>query len=139
MPELLVNIDVDDLDKGIGFYVRGLGLKPGRRLGSDARELLGAPSPIYLLANRAGTQPFAGANSRRNYGRHWTPVHLDFAVEDLEAAVERALSAGATLEGQIQERAWGRMARMADPFGHGICLLQFKGRGYDEIVEASSE
>jgi hypothetical protein len=28
------------------------------------------------------------------------------------------------------------MARMADPFGHGFCLLQFKGRGYDEIVEA---
>ena len=139
MADVLVNIDVDDLEKGIRFYVGGLGLTLGRRLGSQARELLGAPSPIYLLANRGGTQPFAEARSRRDYGRHWTPVHLDFAVEDLEAAVARALSAGATLEGEIVERAWGRMARMADPFGHGICLLQFKGKGYDEIVEGSSD
>lgn len=139
MPNLLVNIDVDDLERGIRFYVRGLGLELGRRLGPQAQELLGASSPIYLLANRSGTEPFAGAKSRREYGRHWTPVHLDFAVEDLQAAVDRALAAGATLEGRIEERAWGRMARMGDPFGHGFCLLQFKGRGYDEIVEAPPE
>jgi lactoylglutathione lyase len=60
-------------------------------------------------------------------------VHLDFAVEDLDAAVARALSAGAVIEGEIAERAWGRMATMADPFGHGFCILQFRGRGYDEI------
>ena len=23
---------------------------------------------------------------------------------------------------------------LADPFGHGLCLIQFLGRGYDEIV-----
>jgi hypothetical protein len=23
---------------------------------------------------------------------------------------------------------------MADPFGHGICFIQFVGRGYDEIA-----
>ncbi len=139
MPELLVNIDVDDLERGIRFYVDGLGLKPGRRLGPGAREMLGASSPIYLLANRGGTRPFVRATSRRDYGRHWTPVHLDFAVEDLQAAVDRALSAGGRLEGQIEERVWGRLARMADPFGHGFCLLQFKDRGYDEIVDAPSE
>src|SRR5688572_33393686 len=54
---LLVNIDVEDLEKGIRFYSAGLGLKPGRRLGADACELLGASSPIYLLANQAGTRP----------------------------------------------------------------------------------
>jgi len=134
--ELLVNIDVDDLEKGIGFYVRALGLKPGRRLGAQAREMLGASSSIYLLENRGGTRPFAAATSSRDYRRHWTPVHLDFAVEDLDAGVARALSAGAKLEGEIEERAWGRLARMADPFGHGFCLLQFQGRGYDEILEA---
>jgi hypothetical protein len=25
---------------------------------------------------------------------------------------------------------------MADPFGHGICFIQFLGRGYDEIAHA---
>ncbi|MBI1949747.1 MAG: VOC family protein [Acidobacteria bacterium] len=139
MPELLVNIDVEDLERGIAFYVHGLGLKPGRRLGPQAREILGASSPIYLLANRGGTRPFAEGTSRRDYGRHWTPVHLDFAVDDLQSAVDRALAAGGRMEGPIDERAWGRLARMADPFGHGFCLLQFKGRGYDEIVQGPSE
>ena len=139
VPDLLVNIDVDDLERGIAFYVRGLGLKPGRRLGPQACEILGASSPIYLLENRGGTRPFAEAAAPRDYARHWTPVHLDFAVLDLQAAVDRALAAGGRLEGPIDERAWGRLARMADPFGHGFCLLQFKGRGYDEIVQAPSE
>jgi hypothetical protein len=26
------------------------------------------------------------------------------------------------------------MANMGDPFGHGFCLLQFQGRGYDELL-----
>jgi len=132
-PDILVNIDVDDLERGINFYVRGLGLKVGRRLGGDAVELLGASAPIYLLTKRAGTHPFSGTPLERGYGRHWTPVHLDFAVGDLDAAVERAVSAGAKLEDAIEDRPWGRLARMGDPFGHGFCILQFKGKGYDEI------
>lgn len=135
MAALLVNIDVDDLEKGIRFYSAGLGLKPGRRLGAGACELLGASSPIYLLANQGGTRPFEGAAAGRDYGRHWTPVHLDFAVEDVEAAVARALSAGATLEGRVEKRAWGRLARLADPFGNGFCILQFEGRGYDALAD----
>jgi catechol 2,3-dioxygenase-like lactoylglutathione lyase family enzyme len=134
MSELLVNVDVDDLDRGIDFYVRGLGLKIGRRFGQGAVELLGASSPIFLLVNRAGSPPFAGAARPRDYGRHWTPVHLDLAVEDVEAAVARARTAGARLEGGIEKRAWGLLARMADPFGHGFCLLQFQGKGYDELL-----
>jgi catechol 2,3-dioxygenase-like lactoylglutathione lyase family enzyme len=134
MAQLLVNIDVDDLDRGVRFYTEGLGLRVGRRFGGGAIELLGAEAPIYLLLNEAGTMPFVGATSLRDYGRHWTPVHLDFAVPDLEVAVERARRAGATSEGAISERAWGRMARLADPFGHGVCLLQLNTRGYDAIA-----
>lgn len=134
MTQLLVNIDVDDLKKGIDFYVQGLGLKVGRRFGAGAVELLGASSPVYLLLTGAGTPPFAGATSRREFDRHWTPVHLDLAVADLEPAVDRATSAGARLEGPIEDKAWGRLAKMADPFGHGFCILMFKGRGYDEIA-----
>jgi predicted enzyme related to lactoylglutathione lyase len=61
-------------------------------------------------------------------------VHLDFAVTDLDAAVQRAQAAGATVERGIQEQKWGRIALLADPFGHGFCLLEFKGRGYDELL-----
>jgi predicted enzyme related to lactoylglutathione lyase len=139
MVNFLVNIDVDDLEKAVTFYVRGLGLKPGRRLGAQAREMLGASSAIYLLETAGSTRPFAAATSSRDYRRHWTPIHLDFEVEDIDTAVTKALSAGAALEGKIEERPWGRLARMADPFGHGFCLLQFQGRGYDEMAEASPD
>jgi uncharacterized glyoxalase superfamily protein PhnB len=87
-----------------------------------------------LLMRRAGTVASPNGSPLRDYARHWTPLHLDFEVERLEDAMKRALSAGATLEREIQVQAWGRMANMADPFGHGFCLLEFRGRGYDEIV-----
>jgi uncharacterized glyoxalase superfamily protein PhnB len=61
-------------------------------------------------------------------------VHLDFVVEDITAAVQRASAAGATLEGEIQAHEWGRLAVMSDPFGHGFCFLQFAGKGYDEVA-----
>jgi lactoylglutathione lyase len=131
--ELLVNIDVDDLARGIAFYVDAFGLSVGRRFGDEAVELLGGSSKIYLLRKPAGTVGAPGA--ARDYGRHWTPVHLDLVVEDdLEAAVERARAAGAVVEQPIASHAWGRIAMLADPFGHGICLLQFSARGYDAIT-----
>lgn len=134
MVALLVNIDVDDLEEGVRFYTRALGLTVGRRFGPYGAELLGAVAPIYLLVKDAGTPPFRGAATARDYRRHWTPVHLDVAVEDLEAAVQRAVSAGAIQDGEIEEHRWGRIAYLSDPFGHGFCLLQFQGRGYDEIA-----
>jgi lactoylglutathione lyase len=134
--DLLVNIDVDDLPKAIAFYQQAVGLTTGRRFGSLGVEMLGAASPVYLLLKPEGTMPTPRTDEKRRYGRHWTPVHLDVVVPDLDAAVTRAIDAGATVEGEVETRHWGRMARMADPFGHGICFIQFLGRGYDEIADA---
>jgi predicted enzyme related to lactoylglutathione lyase len=134
MAKLLVNIDVEDLARGEAFYQAAFGLRVGRRFGTGAVELLGADAPIYLLACAAGSAPFPGAPAGRDYGRHWTPVHLDFVVDDLEADLARALSAGARQQGEIVEQAWGRMVVLADPFGHGVCLLQLSAAGYDAIT-----
>jgi predicted enzyme related to lactoylglutathione lyase len=132
--ELLVNIDVPDLERGIAFYCAAFGLRCGRRLGSDFAELLGAAAPIYLIVAAAGTEPYRGAAARRAYARHWTPVHLDFVVPDLDAALGRALSAGAALESGPSEHAYGRLVLLSDPFGHGECLLQFNALGYAAIA-----
>ncbi len=134
MAQLIVNVDVDDLDRAVRFYTAALGLRVGRRFTGGGIELLGAEVPIYMLVAKPGTPPFPGARAVRDYGRHWTPVHLDFAVDDLDAAVRRAVEAGAKVEVPLERAAWGRMAVLADPFGHGLCLLQFEGRGYDEIA-----
>lgn len=130
---LLVNIDVDDLEKGTRFYCEGLGLRVGRRFDGWI-ELVGSGAPIYLLPKAAGTAISPVDGQKRDYGRHWTPVHLDFAVTDIKSAVARALAAGATLERDVTTHAYGRLALLADPFGNGFCLLEFTGRGYDEVT-----
>lgn len=137
--DLLVNIDVDDLQRAIGFYTAAFDLRIGRRFGTGAVELLGATAPIYLLEKAPGTPSSTGSTQPRVYGRHWTPVHLDIAVADIAASVDRAAQAGATLEEPIRSRNWGQLALMADPFGNGFCLLQFVGRGYDEIATPDPE
>ena len=133
--DLLVNIDVDDLTKAIAFYQQATGMRVGRRFGSLGVEMLGASSPVFLLVKNAGTRAATTTGEVRRYQRHWTPVHLDFAVPELEPAVRRAIEAGATIEGEIETHTWGRIAHLADPFGHGICFIQFHGRGYYEIAE----
>jgi catechol 2,3-dioxygenase-like lactoylglutathione lyase family enzyme len=131
---LYVCIDVDDVERAIAFYTRGLGLELGRRFDATWVELAGGPVPIDLLERPAGTatNPAPGAPVR-DYGRHWTPVHLDFVVDDLDAAVARARQEGARGEGELGSYPWGRIARLSDPWGHGFCLLEFRGRGYGEL------
>ena len=133
MTELRICIDVPDVQRALDFYTRALGLHPGRQRQDSWAELLGASAPIDLLPKAQGTLPSATSTTGRDYRRHWTPIHLDLVVEDLDAALARALEAGATLDQPVQVREWGRMANLADPFGHGWCLLQFHGAGYDAL------
>ena len=133
-PQLLVNIDVDDLERAIAFYGAALGLRVNRRFGTSGAELLGAGAPIFVLAKGAGTPASPACADVRDYARHWTPVHLDFVVPDIDAAVRRARAAGAVLEDRLETHAWGHIAHFCDPFGHGFCLIELRGRGYDEIA-----
>ena len=129
--QFLVNIDVNDLDRAIRFYTTAFNLTCQRLLfGGSVAELVGAESSIYLLAKPAGTPCSAATRAERNYDRHWTPVHLDFVVEDVAIAVARAVAAGAVLEGGIETFEWGSHAELSDPFGHGFCLIQFSREGY---------
>ena len=129
---VLINIDVPDLETATDFYTVAFGLHVGRRFGTDAVELLGWPSPVYLLRKDAGT---VGAGDQpRTYERHWTPVHLDVVVDNIDNAVARAVKAGARLEHAIRPTPYGKIAMLADPFGHGLCLIEFIGRGYDVIT-----
>jgi predicted enzyme related to lactoylglutathione lyase len=136
---LLVNVDVDDLVRATDFYQAAFGLRVGRRFGKVAVELLGLEAPLYLLLKATGTPPHPGASAPRGYGRHWTPVHLDFAVENLEVGLARAQAAGARREGEIEIHPWGRIAYLADPFGHGFCLLELSERGYDAVATPSEQ
>jgi len=131
---LLVNIDVPDLAAAERFYCAALGLVAARRIGPAAVELLGGSAPIYLLETAPDSPAVRGTMLRRSFERHWTPLHLDVVTDDIDAAVARAVAAGATLEAPISTSAWGRLAPLSDPFGNGFCFVQFLGRGYDALV-----
>ena len=135
---LLVNIDVDDLERAETFYRDAFGLAAARRFGDGGVEMVGASSPVYLLRKDAGSAASEGTSQPRDYKRHWTPVHLDFVVAHLAAAIERAEAAGAVREGDVRTARWGRIATLADPFGNGFCLIEFLNRGYDEIATPTS-
>ncbi len=130
--DLLVNVDVPDLVEAIAFYARAFGLAVTRRLGPEAVELGGLPVRLYLLQKPGGS--IGAAKEPRRYDRHWTPVHIDLVVADIEEAVDRAVAAGARTETGVRINAWGKIAVLSDPFGHGFCLIEFLGRGYDEIA-----
>jgi predicted enzyme related to lactoylglutathione lyase len=128
--KLLINIDVPDLYAGIDFYCAALPLTLGRILDQDVAELVGAQSVLYLLQKRASTAPVKGVVHERDYRRHWTPVHLDFVVDDLDVAAKRALRAGAVREGDCIEWRGSRCISFGDPFGHGFCLIELTGSAY---------
>lgn len=133
--DALINIDVPNLDQGIRFYEEGVGLRLNRRLfGNTVAEMIGAPAPIYLITKPEGSFPTPKPERGRTYTRHWTPVHLDFVVVNLEMAIQKAERAGAKLELAPQSFDWGRLATLSDPFGHGLCLLQWSDGGYDEAA-----
>lgn len=127
---VIVNIDVPDLAPAIDFYRAALGLQLSRLLDDDVAELTGASSTIYLLRHSAGSPPVAAHPFARDYARHWTPVHLDFVVDDLATAVQRALAAGAVQESACVDWKGSRCISFADPFGHGFCLIEFAGETY---------
>jgi len=92
--QLLVNLDVDDLDKAICFYETALGLTLGRRFGAGGAEMLASPVPIYLLVKAAGTAASGAASQLRSYDRQ--AGHIVRIESDFNRGARQRLSFAAT-------------------------------------------
>jgi catechol 2,3-dioxygenase-like lactoylglutathione lyase family enzyme len=118
-----VSIDVPQLEDGLRFYRDALGLAEIARP-VPAYVILGCgDSQIGLIEKPAGSKPAPGAGDVRRYERHWTPVHIDFHVDDFEDFLARAISAGAKCEQRFEGGAHPPIAFCSDPFGNGFCVL----------------
>ena len=136
MREIIVNIDVPNLDDAIRFYEQGLGFALQRTLfGRTVAELSAGKSTVYLIEKQEGTKPIPDSDMTRTFVRHWTPVHIDILVDNIEAAVSRTLNAGALPSGEQASYSWGKIAPLSDPFGHGVCLVEFSAEGYDRVAD----
>ena len=116
--EFSVCIDVDDVERAVVFYGRGVGLTVIEHHPDWAHLQLGAQT-FWIMKAPSGAQ----GQISRDYRRHWTPVHLDFTVDDIEAAVKRAVDAGGKLDGEVQRSAKGALANLSDPSGNGVDLF----------------
>ena len=117
--KLEICIDVD-VDRAVEFYGRGLGLEIPQQEKEWAKATLGE-QVFWIMKIDSGP---SGAITR-DYQRHWTPIHLDFHVGDIDTVVKRAVAAGGKLDREIQRKPeGGAIANLSDPSGNGIDVVQ---------------
>ena len=130
--KMLINIDVPELSQAIAFYCSALGLRVNRILDKDVAELVGGSSVIYLLQKDESSRFSSTIAESRRYSRHWTPVHIDFAVGDLDQVTKRVINAGAKRESECISWRNSKCITFSDPFGNGFCLIEFENETYSE-------
>ena len=119
--EVVPEIVVDDCDAALAFYAAAFGaeelmrhaLPDGRVIHAEVSFdgfVIFVTDDFPEMHGGQGTSPTAIGG---------TPICLHRDVPDVDAAVERAVAAGATLLHGPEDMFWGdRYARLADPFGH---------------------
>ena len=124
MFSMSVSIDVPKLADGVRFYTEAFGFSKIAEPVQGVAVLRAGDHQLCLLEKADGTRPASGTQDQRHYHRHWTPVHLDFHVDDLDQALKQAIAAGAKQEQRHDHPEHGSAAFCSDPFGHGFCLIQ---------------
>lgn len=124
MISVSVSVDVPNLAEGVRFYSDAFGFSKVSEPVSGVAVLRAGASEICLLEKAPGSRPSTCTEETRHYQRHWTPVHMDFHVDNLKSALERALRAGAKQEQLFENPEHGSVAFCSDPFGHGFCLIE---------------
>lgn len=116
-----VSIDVADMGRALEFYVKALGCEFKKKYADGWQVVSRAGLDIHLQQKDAGT--VAAGEQKRSYERHWTPVHLDFIVEDIRPSCEAIEAHGGVVEKQsFSEHA--DIANCVDPFGNGFCVIR---------------
>lgn len=118
-----VTIDVPKLEDGLRFYRDALGLTEIARPMPTYALLSCGGAQIGLMEKAAGTKPAKGSDDVRRYERHWTPVHIDFHVDDFDATLAQAQDAGAICEHRFEVPGRPPIAFCSDPFGNGLCIV----------------
>jgi uncharacterized glyoxalase superfamily protein PhnB len=114
---LIPYLIVRDARSAIAWYAEALGARPvgdpyvtdDDRIGHAELEVAGAT--LYL----ADAYPELGLIGPDD-GR--TAVSLHLSVRDVDAAMERAESAGASVERPVYDAPYGRTGVIVDPYGH---------------------
>jgi len=115
---LVPQLAAKDCVKAIAFYKEAFGATEDFRLVEASGKVGHAELRIGgALFNLADEYPDYGCLSPESIGGN--PVKFQLYVVDVDTAVERAVSAGATLVRPLRNEFYGdRTATIADPFGY---------------------
>ncbi len=122
-PTVHLSIDVPDLDAGVAFYRKVGGFAEMARPFPEMAILDANNVTVCLHAKPAGSLSAGAGSEPRDYGRHWTPVHLDLHVQDFDATLTRLTEAGGRIEQEFRDQGPRPVAFCADPFGNGFCVI----------------
>lgn len=122
-PRVNVSIDVPNLEQGLLFYREVFGFRETARP-FPAMAIVDANNVTVCMHEKAsGTKSSAASTATRDYARHWTPIHLDFHVDDLAAALEKVKEQGGAVEMEFRSEGPKPVAFCSDPFGNGFCVI----------------
>ena len=116
------SLAVDNAAEAIEFYKRAFGAEERGRMegpgGTIAHAELQVGDTVLMLAD-----PMPQADTRTPADLGGTAVTLFMYVEDVDAVVQRATDAGATVTMPVQDMFWGdRFGSLIDPYGHSWAL-----------------
>jgi len=138
MHSLTPHIVCRDANAAMDFYIRAFGaIDHARLLGPDGKLMHGlmqiGDSSLMLVDEN----PAWNMNSPLTLGG--TPVTLHLYVADADAALARAVEAGATLTMPAADMFWGdRYGQVRDPFGHTWSIAtHLRDVSPEEILAAS--
>jgi PhnB protein len=115
---------VRDAAGALDFYVRALGAHEVVRFVNNRRGTVSHADLAIGEAVFSVTEDARAWNSDAPPSLGGSPVVLQLRVENVEAAVERMVTAGATLVFPLVDFCGERMARLRDPYGQLWLLIQ---------------
>jgi PhnB protein len=117
---LTPSLVVDNAAQAIEFYKRAFGAKergrmpmpgPGDKIAHAELEI---GDSVLMLAD-----PFPQSSIKTPKELGATTVTLVMYVEDVDAVVQQAVDAGATVTTPVEDKFWGdRFGSVTDPYGH---------------------
>lgn len=140
MPSITPHLVCADAAAAITFYQRAFG----------AIELVRVPAPdgrIMHAMLRIGDSPLMLCDECPEYGAvgplalKGSPVTIHLYVADVDAAVARAIDAGARVTLPVADMFWGdRYGKLEDPFGHHWSIAtHLRDLTPDEIAAAAAQ
>src|SRR5437763_14917 len=115
---LIPYLAVDDAAKAIDFYKSAFGAEERYRMDAPGGKIghaeLKVGDSILMLSD-----PFPQATTKSPKELGGTTSSIFMFVEDVDAALQRAVDAGAELSMPADDMFWGdRFGAVTDPFGH---------------------